>query len=43
MQFLHADNEDTDQSAQMHRLFESSLGAHVRRFVTCRCVSITDV
>ena len=29
---LHADNEDSDQTAQMRRLFGSSLGARVSKY-----------
>ena len=37
--FLHADNEDSDQTAWMRMLTESSLGAHVRRYVLSGCGS----
>ena len=35
---FHVDNEDSEQTAQM--IIESSLGAHVRRYVSSRCCSI---
>ena len=37
--FLHAHNEDSDQTATMLGRFDSSLGAHVWRYVVCRCGS----
>ena len=37
--FLHADNEHSDQIARMRSYFESSLGAHVRRYITSRCAT----
>ena len=30
--FLHAENEDSDQTARMRSLIESSFGVHVRRY-----------
>ena len=35
--FLQADSEDSDETARM-----SSLGAHMRRFITSRCCSFND-
>ena len=40
--FIHVDNENSDQTARMYRLFESSLGAHVRRYVFCRSGSYNN-
>ena len=37
--FLHADNDDSDQTTRMHRWLESSMGAHVRSYVLSWCGS----
>ena len=39
-EFLHTNNEDSNQPAHMHRLICASLGAHVRRYSFSHCGAV---
>ena len=38
--FLHADKEDSDQTAPMHRLISVLVGGHVRRYIFSLCTHV---